>query len=90
MWRLLQYYEYLPPLTREKIDIVERREGADDDEGGVWRTCLEYFHASTDDVLHIHLSCLFITSNLVFFWTSMACDWRGLDLDDYFGDQNKI
>lgn len=81
MWRLLQYYEYLPPLTPEKIDIVERREGADDDEGGVWRTCLEYFHASTDDVLHIHLSCLFITSNLGFFWTSMACDWRGLDLD---------
>jgi hypothetical protein len=51
---------------------------------------LEYFHASTDDVLHIHLSCLFITSNLGFFWTSMACDWRGLDLDVYFGDQNKI
>lgn len=82
MWRLHQYYEYLPPLTHEIIGIVERREGADDDEGGVWRTCLVYFHASTDDVLHIHLSCLFITSNLVFFsiffeqvWLVIGGDW---------------
>jgi hypothetical protein len=40
---------------------------------------LEYFHASTDDVLHIHLSCLFITSNLVFFfglvWLVIGGDW---------------